>query len=320
MTVQIKKAIVFIQTVCLHEPTPEELAALPPAERDKWKPDAIERLKPEELATLRHDTYSGTGFLVVVPDERFGKDMGFKYLVTNRHVAQPGIEDGRPCKALGGSIYLNHKGMGANDPVRLQMVSIDPNHDWEFPEDPAVDLAVTSFFGSEKEWDFETIPLNLFVSQDMVDRHEVVEGDPVLFAGLFIQYAGLSRLEPIVRSGAVAMLPTDLLPTTLHRLGRIYLAEVHSFGGNSGSPMFVDTMKFRTVLGTDYRFLGVVTGEVFESNDFALQVSTSFRATVAANSNVSVVVPAEEVRKLLFSPKLQAARDREFTSLPKQGK
>jgi hypothetical protein len=36
----------------------------------------------------------GTCFFIFYPDERVGKDQGFAYLVTNRHVAMPGIEDG----------------------------------------------------------------------------------------------------------------------------------------------------------------------------------------------------------------------------------
>jgi hypothetical protein len=80
-------------------------------------------------------------------------------------------------------------------------------------------------------------------------------------------------------------------------------------GGNSGSPMFVDLDKFKNTLGIDYRFLGVVTGEVRESSDLTLQVTTTYSGTVAANSNVSVIVPASQVKDLLLSPPLQQGRD-----------
>ena len=309
---QIKKTVIFIQTDCLHEPTAEELATLPPEERAKWTPEALDKLKIEDFSTLRHDSHFGTGFIVSVPEERIGKDQGFDYLVTNRHVAQPGIEDGKPCRVVGYSFLLNHKGGTDHDPDRLQAVPIVPgaqNDMWWFSEDDSVDLAVTNLTAPQTDWDYQTIPVNLFVSPEMVSQNQIVEGDPVLFTGLFVQYGGSSKLEPIVRSGSIAMLPTDLINTTLKKLGHIYLAEAHAFGGNSGSPMFVDANKFKSSIGFDYRFLGVVAGEVYETNDLTLQTTGTIKGTLNANSDISVVVPAEEVRKILFSHKAQKLRD-----------
>jgi hypothetical protein len=319
---QLKKTVIFIQTDCLHEPTAQELATLPPEEKEKWTPEALDKLKIEDLAKLGHDPHSGTGFIVFVPDERLGKDQGFTYLETNRHVAQPGIEDGKPCRVVGYSFLLNHKGASDREPDHLQKVPVVPgvpNDTWWFSDDDSVDLAVTNFNAPQTDWDYQTIPLSLFVSPEMVDQKQIVEGDPVLFAGLFIQYGGSSKLEPIVRSGNIAMLPTDLINTTLKKPGRIYLAEAHSFGGNSGSPMFVDLNKFKGSIGFDYRFLGVVAGEVYETNDLTLQTTGTYKGTLAANSNISIVVPAEEVRKILLSQKVQRRRD-EFVARQLQQK
>jgi hypothetical protein len=105
------------------------------------------------------------------------------------------------------------------------------------------------------------------------------------------------------------MLPEDPIQTTLHKLGHVYLAEAHAFGGNSGSPMFVDVNKFKNNLGFDYRFLGVVTGEIQETEDLTLRVTTTYNGTVSANSNVSVIVPAFQVNNLLMAPSFQRLRD-----------
>jgi hypothetical protein len=215
---QLKKTVIFIQTDCLHEPTAEELAAMPPEEREKWTPEALDKLKIEDLAKLRHNPHSGTGFIVSVPDERAEKDQAFIYLVTNRHVAQPGIEDGKPCRVVGYSFLLNHKGGSDGEPDHLQKVPVVPkvpNDTWWFSDyDDSVDLAVTGFTAPQTEWDYEIIPLGLFATPEMLDQNQIVEGDPVLFAGLFVQYGGSSKLEPIVRSGSIAMLPKDLINTT----------------------------------------------------------------------------------------------------------
>jgi hypothetical protein len=121
---------------------------------------------------------------------------------------------------------------------------------------------------------------------------------------------GKTKMQPIVRSGSIAMLPDETIETTLKKPGHVYLAEVHSFGGNSGSPVFVDTGGLRkSQLGFSFKLLGVVAGEVFEAADFHLQVSTTYDGKVQANSGISMLVPGSEVKALLESPQLQKQRD-----------
>jgi hypothetical protein len=243
-----------------------------------------------------------------VPDDRAGKNAGFRYLVTNRHVAQPGIEDGKPCKVLNYSILMNHKGTHSDATLHMK-VAESSLLNWQFPDDQSVDLAFVPFSPPVNEWDSLAIPLDMCITKQMVEGGQVVEGDPVIFAGLFVQYAGSSRLEPIVRSGTIAMIPTDQVTTTLQKLGRIYLAEVHAFGGNSGSPIFADINKFKTGIGYDYKLLGVVSGEVYEQNDFTIRTASSYTASLNANSDISMIVPADEVKNLLLAPGPQKERD-----------
>jgi hypothetical protein len=182
---------------------------------------------------------------------------------------------------------------------------------WRFSTDDSVDLAVTPITLSESLYDYATIQTTLFTTNEQILEKVVVEGDPVLFSGLFIQsFRELHTLEPIVRSGTLAMIPNGLQKTTMNeRPGHIYLAEAHVFGGNSGSPMFVDVNKFTTHGGFDYKFLGVIAGEVFENSDLTFSVTTSIAANVHANSDVSMIVPANEVLKILNLPELQSERD-----------
>jgi hypothetical protein len=192
-----------------------------------------------------------------------------------------------------------------------QVFNVGAGTHWTFSSDDGVDLAVTRFGLPWQTYDFVTVSSDLFVTDEMVKTKLVVEGDPVLFSGLFIQtFQSTHRLEPIVRSGTLAMIPRASMETVLHKPGRVFLAEVHSFGGNSGSPVFVDTNKFTNVIGApNYKLLGVISGEVRESEDFVLRVTTSYDASIAANSDVSVVVPAAEIIRLLDDPTLKAERD-----------
>jgi hypothetical protein len=304
----IKKAVVFITTVGLCPPTPSELTAMGPEDQSFWSAYDPARPRPDQLARMRQKSFFGTGFIVVVPDARLGKDQGFQYLITNRHVIQPGIENGKPCKVLSYAVSLNHRGTAIDPAPHLDTLGA-ALEGWDFPVDDSIDLAATGFHLSSSDYDFMYITTDQFATDDMVKNGDVVEGDPAIFAGLFVQYAGNRSLEPVVRSGAVAMLPSEEIPTTLRRLGHAYLAEVHAFGGNSGSPIFVDIDKFKNRVGYEYRLLGVVAGEVLESADLTLQVTTSYTGTVAANSNVSVIVPAYQVRDLLMTPHFQQERD-----------
>jgi hypothetical protein len=329
---QMKKTVVFITTNCLHQPTAEEraktpvdLAIMKPEDRAEWDlemsgtltPDRLERMTVAERARLRVDPYLGTGFVVFVPDERGGKDQGFEYLVTNRHVVEPGIEHGKSCSVLGYLVSLNHLGDSTSAPPKAGMTTINPAETWYHSEDPSVDLAMIPVKVPQTEWDIQTIPISMFATREMIQKHEIVEGDPVVFAGLFVQYTGSRRLDPVVRSGSIAMLPEDLMQTTLGTMGNVYLAEAHAFGGNSGSPLFVDINKFKATVGYDYRLLGVVAGEVLESNNFTFQVTTTYNVNAPNNSDVSMIVPADEVRSILYSPPLQSLRDRAFTKAQK---
>ena len=305
---QIKKAVLFIQTDCLKEPTPDELLKMTPDQQAQWKPDAIAKLTPQQLASMPRVSYSGTGFIVSIPAPELGADQSFTYIVTNRHVAEPGVEMGKPCKVVNQTLFMNHKDSPAGTSVHMGVAQAGVRVNWVFPADDAIDLATSPFLAPTTAWDYTSVGLDMFATREMVDQHQVVEGDPVIFAGLFVQYVGTSRLEPVVRSGTIAMLPKDPITTTLRKLGRSYLAEAHVFGGNSGSPMFVDINRFKSV-GFDYKFLGVVSGEVHESDDFSIQTSSTLNGTVAENSGISMIVPAQEVKALLFSPFLQRLRD-----------
>jgi hypothetical protein len=273
-TTELRKAVVLIQTNCLVEssgPSPQ---------------------------TPKVISHFGTGFVVGVPDPA-SPDRTFEYLVTNHHVAQPGIEDGKPCMVLSAMAKVNPK-----DASRPAVNMGLPFQNWQYPGDPGVDLAAMPILLNPTDWDVEIIPLSIFATREGAPTASIMEGDPVMYAGLFVQFAGVSRFEPIVRAGRVAMVPGEKIPATLKLPANIYLTEAHAFGGNSGSPMFVNLGGIRgnAFSGDSFRFLGVVAGEVHENADFTLSVSATLTGQTAANSGISVVVPADDVKGLLMSP------------------
>ncbi len=262
--------------------------------------------------------YLGTGFLVMYHDDRFPAVQGFNYLVTNHHVASPGIEDGTPCQVQDYKIRLNLKNAAA-DGSYSEVISAGANVPWVYPTDPAVDLAMVPIALDMSKYSLLAFPSSLFLTSEEAKQNRVVEGDSVLFTGLFVQFIGQVKSEPIVREGKIAMIPDEKMPTTLHVLGNVYLVDAHVFGGNSGSPMLVNLSGQRDnglMAGYNYHLLGLISGYVQETSDFKLQPVASYAGTVVANSGVATVVPAQQILDLFNVEVLRANRQKVFEAMP----
>lgn len=261
---------------------------------------------------------SGTCFFVFYEDKRLGENGGFVYLVTNRHVASPGIENGAPYRVLATLLRLNLRtpGQGSEEgalPIGNQM-------HWFFPSDDSVDLAVLPLLPDQAKYDYLAIPFSGFATRDVVESKEISEGDKILFTGFFYQFPGLRKFQPIIREGILAMMPDEKMETTLGKPGNIYLADVHVFGGNSGSPLMVNLGGFRNgnmTLGNSYQLLGIISGYYHEDSNLNLTVASTVTGTVEANSGIALVVPVDELKSLLDSTAVQAQRDAEIAAKAK---
>ena len=186
----------------------------------------------------------GTAFFVFLEDKRLGDNRGFSYLVTNRHMAEP-EKDGRKLSITKVSLRLNLKSVNGGIQSEEGALPLGSGLRWYFPKDDAVDLAVIPLALDKQRYDYEEFPVSLFATKDVVESEKIAEGDAVEFAGFFYQFPGQKKIEPIVRQGILAMMPDEELTTTRGKPGRLYLADVHVFGGNSGAPVFVNVGGFR---------------------------------------------------------------------------
>jgi hypothetical protein len=162
-----------------------------------------------------------------------------------------------------------------------------------------------------QEFDVRGTGFFVFYPSDFLKQHRIVEGEPLFFAGFFYQFPGSKRMEPIVRQGIIAMMPSDKVPF-VGMAEKVYLADLHAFGGNSGSPAFINLGGYHAgsmMLGDDYRLLGVVNGGLTEDENFNLELTATLKGKGAANSGISTIVPADEVQALLDDPRLQKLRD-----------
>jgi hypothetical protein len=255
----------------------------------------------------------GTGFFVAMPETGLGENRSFVYLVTNRHVAQPGVDLGISYQVLSCLVRLNlvHSENGIES--KVVPIPVGGPFQWHFPSDGAVDLAVMPLAPDHSLYAYQQLSDDLLATPEQVKSGDILVGDHVLFAGYFSSFPGQLRLEPILRQGVIAMMPDEDINTTLKKPGRVYLADLHAFHGNSGSPVFVNVGSTphhgAMVLAEKYLLLGVLSGYYPESAGYTVPAATVLSGEVHDNSGIAVIVPAAELKKLLDSPELQAVRD-----------
>lgn len=255
---------------------------------------------------------TGTCFFVSYPEPRLGPDLWFTYLVTNKHMAIPGVEKGAAYPVQVASLYLNTNPLAGQESAMVPLPVGNPVA-WEFLDDDSVDLAVLPIGPSHDIFDYRAIPISLIATKKSIEEQGISAGNAVVFAGYFYQWPGNHKIQPIVRQGVLAMMPDEKINTTLQKPGRLYLADAHAFHGNSGSPLFVRVGGIRgnAILGEGYLLLGIVSGYYPEGESFSVPAATVLTGEVHDNSGIATVVPAEELNALLDSPRLKAQRDAE---------
>jgi hypothetical protein len=256
---------------------------------------------------------AGTCFFVLMDDARLPENHGFLYLVTNRHMAEPGIEKGVKFPVERTMLRLNLTTPQGEIGSMTGLLQTGGGTHWFFSSDESVDLAIIPISLDTKIFDFQAIPFSALATADQIRTQAIDAGDPVLFAGYFYQFFGQNRLAPIVRHGTLAMMPKEKLSTTLQKPGQLYLADVHAFHGNSGSPLFVDVGGIRRgrISSDSYLLIGIISGYYPEGESFSVPAATVLTGEVHDNSGIATVVPVEELSMLLNSPEVKARRDAE---------
>jgi hypothetical protein len=172
--------------------------------------------------------YRGTGFVISIPGAHGNS---FLHIVTAGHVAEALESDS------GEWIF----GMNDKSGNKILLKSGGNARWWYHPAQRAnVDCAVTLFAPRMlAEYDLSTIPEDMCVTDQEIGKASLGVGDEINVVGLFTRFYGTSRHTPIVRSGNVAMMPTDPIPTNKYGPMEAYLVEGRSIGGLSGSPVFI---------------------------------------------------------------------------------
>jgi hypothetical protein len=262
-----------------------------------------------------------TVFFVAVPE---GSDSEFLYAVTARH----SLEDSR------GNLFLrvNKKGGRFHD--------IKANRDdWKPHKDS--DVTAIPFAPASSQYpdlEYRTIPLWCFVGPGpnyvytgppLSEPHSLQPtiGHDVYFLGLFSQDWGVERNLPIARFGHISRMPDKLkLPRdrgTSSFETVAYLIESHSWGGQSGSPVFFmypmtaqktisanggnTTM---VVIGNCVGLLGLVSAHYTIPTKAKVTGDVLGKIETELNSGIMVVTAANAVYQLLMREDLLEDRQR----------
>lgn len=285
-----------------------------PFQRARWRISEggdLVRVPEAWLTTVVFLGYEGskhqaesTAFFFQINERQIGPGIDFEtghlYLVTAAHCV----------RGQNGIYALINDPDGGVRPVPLP----DGEH-WEYhPTDPEnVDIAVlpltieTAVFYAQAGYGFLQAS-SLFDEADL--RRDLSEdgygiADELVAVGLFYVHVGEDRTLPLVRSGNLAMVPRE--PVTVKDLGKttsewLYIAELRSIGGMSGSPVFG---VYRSQIGaptTPFRCLGVLLGHWnARIRDIAMPI----------NEGLAMVAPARILDQVLNQEALVKRRRQE---------
>jgi hypothetical protein len=138
----------------------------------------------------------------------------------------------------------------------------------EWRKHPTADVAVAEWTDPQGR-ESTRVDLEELANKEIIDYYSMGLGHDLYMVGLFQRHTGSKTNEVMCRRGSIAMMPSE--PVTIDRHGNtadVYLMEVRSIGGFSGSPVFVHVPEY-TVSGpnrpanvnsSDFYLLGLASG------------------------------------------------------------
>ena len=246
----------------------------------------------------------GTGFWVSVP---FTSDANklLCFIITARHVIEGrdrvkirlSLATGEPSTGFG-EICLTS---GRNRAL------VHPN--------PAVDIAaIPCAPARDAKAVYKVLTRDMFATKSFCHKQQVLEGDEVFFVGMMPHFYGQLQNLPVVRHGRIALMTDEMYPTDKGPTRFIYV-EANSYGGNSGSPVFLRLGETRqpgtlTLGGERIMLLGVMKG-YFQQGTLLKPVDVQQPAKLLEffeNINIALVSPVDYLVEILDSAEAKALR------------
>jgi hypothetical protein len=251
----------------------------------------------------------GTGFLVGVSHGAKSTNVysGAGYLVTAKHVLRPSENKWLP------DIYVRvNLRDGGSTNMLLTLITSGPRKNVFTHTDPTVDIAVVPFLVEPyTNFDCLYLPTTIIPSNSDFKNWHIHEGSDVFFTGMFVYHLGDKQNTPITRFGKIALMPNEKIDWPFGKTD-LYLMEANSYPGNSGSPVFFQITYIKLgdiVVGGDpiIKLAGIMSG-CYNDLQPVKTVSVSTNQYVTPNLGIAGVVPAYELKDILFSKELKHER------------
>jgi hypothetical protein len=251
----------------------------------------------------RHDFVPhGTVFVVWMK----AYDRVLAYFVTAKHV----LDD-----IPGDFVWLR-----ANDKNKASVTYIKlPKEPWQFHPDHVqdgarrnyIDVAVYPATFARNQIEVVYISGDEIVTPETIKEYAIGIGDEVGIIGLFYSHIGTERNVTVLRTGNIAAMVGERVPTERGMM-EAYLIESRSIGGVSGSPVFLnmaarptsiltalDVMPFwemRSLKKSDksYLLLGLVHGyyNITDQHEWVFKTNQQIGDV---NTGITIVVPATKI-------------------------
>lgn len=190
-------------------------------------------------------------------------------------------------------------------------------HDWIYPEDAGVDIAVLAVM-VPRELRVFCLDMASFVNDTSRHIFGVGIGDETTTVGLYTKREGKNANIPILRSGIISAMPDeDIHDEKTGSIFRAYLVEVRSIGGLSGSPVLVHIPPHRCITDRDRPHdgmalpLGVIRGHWNIESSMQDWTDDFVSPTEKIHSGIAMVTPIEEaVKAIMEDQKLKDQRKR----------
>jgi hypothetical protein len=256
--------------------------------------------------------FRGTAFFVATP---IGCGVNLLSLVTAKHVAEKLDKTGSFC------IRVN-----TNDGTSKEFwVDSGIDVQWIYHStDASVDAALL-IWSPPDYVAYKAIPPNMFLTPDILQQKGIGIGDQTYVTGLFTYLHGSACNMPIVRSGHIAMMPSERIRVKWHNNGMEgYLIETRSIGGLSGSPVFVErSIKVQPAEHSGSEplaagavfWLGLVHGHWDIPEDQIGIVTTGNKREDRINSGIASIVPSHKILEIINQKDVQCATEKAFDKI-----
>ena len=157
---------------------------------------------------------------------------------------------------------------------------------------PTADVAAIRF-SPPKEADIARLPLDLLADDAGYKKFELHAGDRILTCGYPHQVEANAAGFPLLRAGAIATFPLWPAKTV-----KSFFADLNTFEGDSGSPVFVDEANRsyggKIQPGRVQAIIGTVIAQEFFDEEVKMHYGT---IKARQRLGLAVVVPAEFIRE-----------------------